>query len=111
MEQMCTHLEQLVETLVAHPSRPVRELDMLSLTERLCLVEGFNAGKGGNVGDKTLAELFEEQVARTPDQIALVYEEVTLTYKELNEQSNQLGDYLRREYGTGAEDLIGICLE
>ncbi|MFC0781249.1 amino acid adenylation domain-containing protein, partial [Flavobacterium sp. HJSW_4] len=54
---------------------------------------------------------FEEQADRTPNNIAVVFEGKELTYKEINEQSNQLGAYLRETYKIQAEDLIGIKLE
>ena len=57
-----------------------------------------------------MAEEFEKQVARTPDEVAVVYEGATLSYGELNERANQLAHYLRRQ-GVGAETLVGVCLE
>ena len=59
---------------------------------------------------KTIHQLFEEQVERTPDNIALVYEDVKLTYKQLNEKSNQLAHYLRNTYNIKGDDLIALCL-
>ena len=46
---------------------------------------------------KLASQLFEEQVQKTPDSIAVVYEGITLTYQSLNEQSNQLANYLRSQ--------------
>ena len=59
---------------------------------------------------KTLSELFEEQVERTPDQMAVVFEEQSLTYRQLNEKANQLAHYLRAE-GVKTETLVAISLE
>ncbi len=58
----------------------------------------------------TLPELFEEQVERTPDAIAVVYEEQELTYRELNERANRLAHVLVGR-GVGPEDIVGIALE
>jgi amino acid adenylation domain-containing protein len=55
-------------------------------------------------------ELFEEQVERTPEAVALAYEGQQLTYGELNRRSNQLGHYLR-SLGVGPEARVGICVE
>lgn len=55
-------------------------------------------------------ELFEQQVARTPDAVAVVYEGGKLTYQELNEKSNQLAHFLQKR-GIGPESLVGICIE
>ncbi|RNA62608.1 amino acid adenylation domain-containing protein [Chryseobacterium nematophagum] len=59
----------------------------------------------------TLHELFERQVDKTPDHIALVYEDVKLTYRELNERSNRLAHYLLENYQIQPDDLIPLCLE
>ncbi|WP_162034326.1 AMP-binding protein, partial [Chryseobacterium potabilaquae] len=56
-------------------------------------------------------ELFERQVEKTPDHIALVYEDVKLTYRELNERSNQLAHYLLYTYQIQPDELIPLCLE
>ena len=57
-----------------------------------------------------LHELFEEQVARTPEAVAVVYEEEEVTYAELNERANRLAHYLQ-SLGVGPETLVGICVE
>ena len=55
-------------------------------------------------------ELFEAQVERTPDAVAVVYRDEELTYRELNHRANQLARYLR-EHGVGPEALVGLCVE
>ena len=55
-------------------------------------------------------ELFEKQVERTPDAVAVVFEEQQLTYRELNRRANQLAHHLRT-LGVGPEVLVGICVE
>ncbi|WP_202704568.1 AMP-binding protein, partial [Flavobacterium sp. UGB4466] len=61
--------------------------------------------------DKTIVDLFEEQVEKTPDHVAIVFENKELTYRELNERSNQLAHYLMDNYSIQPDDLIGIQLE
>jgi non-ribosomal peptide synthetase component F len=63
-----------------------------------------------NCLQQTIAEIFEEQVNRNPDAVAIAYEEVELTYRELNQHSNQLGHYLRK-HGVAPGDRVGICVE
>ena len=55
-------------------------------------------------------ELFEEQVQRSPQAVAVVYEDQQLTYAELNAKANQLARYLR-DVGVGADELVGLCVE
>lgn len=52
--------------------------------------------------------LFEAQVAKSPEALAVVFENQQLTYRELNEKANQLGNYLQ-SIGVGAEVMVGIC--
>jgi amino acid adenylation domain-containing protein len=54
--------------------------------------------------------LFEDQVERTPNDVAVIYESEQLTYQELNQRANQLAHYLRRQ-GVGADMLIGVFMQ
>jgi len=63
-----------------------------------------------NLKGGTLHQLFESQVERTPDAVAVVFEEQKLTYRELNVKANQLANYLRA-LGVRPEVLVGICVE
>jgi surfactin family lipopeptide synthetase A len=60
--------------------------------------------------EKCIHSLFEEQVKRTPDAIAVVFENQQLTYRELSQRANQLAHYLQ-SLGVGPEVLVGICVE
>ncbi|MCU7244372.1 MAG: amino acid adenylation domain-containing protein [Microcystis aeruginosa WS75] len=60
--------------------------------------------------DDCIHQLFEEQVKRSPDAIAIIAENEQLTYRQLNEKANQLGHYLGKK-GVKQESLVGICLE
>ena len=60
--------------------------------------------------DKTIHELFEEQVERTPDNVAVVFEEQELTYRELNARANGLARVLR-EKGVGPDRLVGLMVD
>ncbi|MFN4951435.1 MAG: non-ribosomal peptide synthetase, partial [Flavobacteriales bacterium] len=61
--------------------------------------------------DKTIVDLFEEQVEKTPDNVAIKFKDTELTYRELNEKSNELAHYLIKNYSIQPDDLIGIELE
>src|SRR6266571_4340061 len=59
---------------------------------------------------RCIHELFEDQVERTPDSVAVVFEGEQLTYRELNRRANQVAHYLKN-LGVGPEVLVGICVE
>lgn len=58
----------------------------------------------------TLVSLFEEQVRKTPDEVALVSDEMTLTFQELNTLANRLSEPLR-EHGVTAGSVVGLCMQ
>ena len=60
--------------------------------------------------DLCIHQMFEMQVERSPQAIAVVFEDIQLTYQQLNERANQLAHHLRT-LGVGSEVLVGICLE
>jgi amino acid adenylation domain-containing protein len=82
---------------------------MITMTERERSFAEWNSTEIGYPKDKCIHELFQEQVERTPDSVAVVHEDQELTYRELDNRSNQLAHYLR-ELGVGPETLVSICL-
>ncbi|MDI5895994.1 non-ribosomal peptide synthetase [Flavobacterium algoritolerans] len=111
VERVFSHFENLLTALLEQPEMAVSEADYLTAAEKTELLVSFNATDGVYPQDKTIIDLFEDQVIRTPDNIALIFEDTEITYRELNERSNQLGSYLRDHYGIKADDLVGIKLE
>ncbi|CAL7959838.1 hypothetical protein GAMM_120015 [Gammaproteobacteria bacterium] len=75
------------------------------------IVYEFNQTEKDYPRDKTIHQLFEEQVLKTPNNIAVVYEDTKLTYQELNNKANQLANYLRQNYDIKPDDLIILCLD
>ena len=75
------------------------------------LVYDYNKTEREYPKDKTIHQLFEEQVARTPNNIAVIFEDKKLTYQELNNKANQLAYYLYNNYQTKADDIICLLLE
>lgn len=59
--------------------------------------------------NKTIIDLFVEQVRNTPDNVAVIFEDQQLTYRELDDKSNQFANYLRR-CGVREETLVPVCL-
>jgi non-ribosomal peptide synthase protein (TIGR01720 family) len=111
MDKLVQHFNHLIEQFSINSKESLAKFSFLSKEEEDQLLHTFNDTKVAYPKDKTLIDLFEEQVANTPDNIAVIFEGVELTYKELNEQSNQLGDYLRKNYEIHPDDLVGIKLD
>ncbi|WP_172402099.1 AMP-binding protein, partial [Ensifer aridi] len=87
-------LEQLAEALEQAPDRPVRELDILPADERRYLLEELNRTEADYPSELCVHELFEAQVRRAPDAVALVCENEELSYGELNVRANRLAHHL-----------------
>ena len=88
----------------------VRDLEILSEGERARLLEGFGEGPLRVTSSGCVHHLFEAQVRRTPNAIAVTSEEKSLTYSELNEKANRLARYLSRN-GVKPETLVGSYLK
>ena len=107
---MHTALEQLVEALAQAPETPVCRLPVLSSAERERMLVEWNATEAPYPAEQCIHELFEAQVRKNPDAIALVHEVAHLTYGQLNAQANRLAHYLR-ELGVGPDTLVALCFE
>lgn len=112
-----TYIEILKQfaSLIQHPemqeSTKISDIQYLNKKDYQEVVYQWNKGCRKFPNQKTISALFEEQVERTPHQIAIVYKERSLTYQELNEQSNQLANYLKSYFNIKPDTLIALCLE
>ena len=104
------HYKTLLEEFAADAQRKALRVPMLGAAERRLLLEDWNATHTDFPAEKKLHELFEEQAARTPDRIALVFEDQQLTYRELDERANQLARHLQA-WGAGPESKVGLFIE
>ncbi len=102
--------QTLVASAVTNPEAKVSELEILSQRDRQKLLFEFNQTQTDYPLDKFIHELFAEQVAKTPSNLAVVFENEELTYTELNCRANQLAHYLKN-LGVKPEVLVGIYLE
>jgi len=110
VENLMRHYKQLLNALLCNPTEKLGKVEYLNKEEKTELLYTFNTTKVDYPKDKTIVDLFEEQVEKTPDAIAVVFEEIELTYKELNEKSNQLSHYLKDNHNIQLGDLIGVQL-
>lgn len=111
IERMFLHFEKLLTESLEQPERLIQDVDYLTDKEKQQLLFEFNNTEVIYSKDKTIVDLFQEQVEKTPNNIAVIFEEIELTYKELNEKANQLAYYLRENYSIQPDDLVGIKLD
>jgi amino acid adenylation domain-containing protein len=110
IERMDRHFEQLLESILADPSRALARLPLLPKSE-VERVAGWNATAVDFPKEDTLVSLFERQARAAPGQIALVLEDQTLSCGELNARANSLARRLVTVYGVGPGVRVGHCLE
>jgi non-ribosomal peptide synthetase component F len=97
-----------LEAVVADPSQLIGRLELLAPEECHKLLFEWNAS-ARDLPQVTLPALFEAQVERSPEAIALVFEQSTLSYTELNAQANRLAHYLISR-GVGPEEVVALAL-
>ena len=104
------HFQVLLKAIVANPETPLANLPLLTDVERYQLLTAWNTTQREFSQDKCVHQLFEAQVERTPDTVAVVCEEQQLTYQQLNWRANQLAYHLQA-LGVGPAVCVGICVE
>lgn len=109
IEQMKEHLLNLLKDAIQNPYKKLFDLQLLSTNERNQLLYDFNQTNKEYPRTKTIHQLFEEQVAKTPDYTAVVFSDQKLSYSELNEQSNRFARTLIR-LGVKPDSVVAILL-
>src|SRR5262249_34118378 len=110
IERMVAHFQNLLDGIAASPDQRISDLPLLSKAETHQLLAEWNDTERDYPKDKCIHELFEEQAAKTPDAVAVLFEGQQLTYGGLNIRAHRVAPYLRNNVG-GPEVLVGICLE
>ncbi|WP_160672477.1 non-ribosomal peptide synthetase [Clostridium sp. C8-1-8] len=110
IERLKEHFINILKAVTANQEILISEIDMVSVAEKEKMLLEFNATEAYFTKDKTIKLLFEEQAAKTPNNIAVVFKEDKLTYRELNKKSNQLAKLLKSK-GVGPESIVGIMVE
>ena len=105
IQNMMEEFEALLRVLVASPEKKIRDIPALH-NQRTLVRENPN----DYPRDKSIAALFSEQAAQTPEKTAVVFENAQLNYRQLEERSNQLANYLRHK-GVGSNSLVPVCIE
>ncbi|BAZ09546.1 amino acid adenylation domain-containing protein [Calothrix sp. NIES-4071] len=112
IKRMAGHFEVLLLAIVQNPQQSISKLPLITAAEIQQLQ--WNQTNINYPQEQTLVTLFEQQVAKTPNNIAVVFEDCSLSYQQLNQKANQLAYYLlqlKREQKLPNNPLIGICVE
>ncbi|QJB31839.1 non-ribosomal peptide synthase/polyketide synthase [Chitinophaga oryzae] len=110
IEALIGHFHELLLSVTATPDARIDDLPLLSKAEEQQLLLNFNDTRADFPADKTIPDLFREQVAARPDAVALNSAEGELSYRILDERSNRLAHYLQQQ-GVAAGSLVPVCLE
>ncbi len=104
------HYIHILKETLQNPKRKIKDLSVLSTKEKEEMLYEYNHTKAVYPKEKTVNEIFEEQVEKTPNHIALIEDEKEMTYEEVNKKSNQIARFLRRK-GIEKGDLVGVMME
>lgn len=107
IERLYHSLNNISDQLLGVSGIQIGQMDILSDQERQHLLFDFNATASTYPQDKTIHQLFEAQVQKTPDKTAICFGTRVMTYLELNEKANRLARLLRNK-GVGRESIVGL---
>jgi amino acid adenylation domain-containing protein len=110
MERMAGHFLELVKNLMKNPEQKIRKIELLTENEKKLILGDWNATTVAFPKEKCIHQLFEEQVLKTPNIIAIRDDRRKVTYTELNEKANKLARYLH-DSGAVEGSLVSICIE
>ncbi len=114
--RMITHFRALLSDLVAQPDQLIQQISFLTAAD-ISQMQAWNETATDYPADKTLVDLFADQVMQTPDDIAVSFKDETLTYHQLNTRANQLAHYLcgltndQNERLIQPDTLVGIGVD
>lgn len=110
ISRLAAQFHKILTGVVDDPQRSVSEAEVITDDERRHLVVELNQTQQSYPNDKCVHQLFEEQVVRTPEGVAVTWEEQSLSFAELNARANQLAAYLQ-SLGVGPETMVAIYMD
>ncbi|WP_192877957.1 condensation domain-containing protein, partial [Fastidiosibacter lacustris] len=105
------YFKNLVNEVLTNIYRKLSEYELMSIDQKKKLLYDWNKTDKPYPKGKTIYQLFEEQVEKAPNNVAVVFEDQQLTYAELNAKANQLAKYLRSLTEIKPDTLIALCLD
>ncbi|HYM00158.1 MAG TPA: amino acid adenylation domain-containing protein, partial [Blastocatellia bacterium] len=100
----------MLEAIVKSPGLLVSKIDFLTDNEKHQLLVEWNDTEGEYPSDRCIQLLFQEQVEKTPERIAVIYEEEHISFGTLNSRANKLAHFLK-ERGAGPDQRVGLCVD
>ncbi|MBW7476625.1 amino acid adenylation domain-containing protein [Paenibacillus oenotherae] len=110
IQKMADHFIELLKAVSIDPDVRMHKIELWNERELNSLMNDFNGTQRAYPGACTIHQLFEEQVMRTPNGIAVVDHEKRLTYSELNERANRLAHFLRGR-GIRPGKVVALLME
>jgi len=109
--QLARRFQKLVKAVIANPVIKLKDIDVLEDQEKQQILTQFNDTATIYPKENAIGQLFEKQVEMTPHHTALVFRETHLTYQALDEQANQLANYLYDKKRVVQDEPVAILLE
>lgn len=107
IERLKSHLINILSCVLDNPDICIKDIDVLGNDDREMLQE-MSCGKNTNLERKTVIDLFNEQVIKTPGNTALVFNDTKLTYLQLNEKANSIAHGILKNISVSPDDIIAI---
>ncbi|MCP5105018.1 MAG: amino acid adenylation domain-containing protein, partial [bacterium] len=109
-DKLCISVKRILDKFIFEPGVLMRRSDIIPAEEKKKILEDFNDTKAEYSRDKTIPELFREQVEKTPGNSAVIFDGTAITYNELNIKSNQLARLLK-EKGVEPGRLVAVMMD
>jgi non-ribosomal peptide synthetase component F len=111
IDNLLIHFKYILTFLLSHPSHALSNIPYLSKEEQQQLLVDFNDNHLPLPNDKTIIDLFEEQVMFNPTSIALLFKDQSFTYLQVNEMANQMAAYIRQQYIIQPGEIVAIAIQ
>ncbi|GMQ55845.1 hypothetical protein AN1V17_02370 [Vallitalea sediminicola] len=110
INNMCKTFTKVINTVLSDYNKKIKDIVILDEDDRNKILYGFNKTSKNYEQNKTIQEIFQEQVEKTPDNIAVVFDVEKITYEELNRKSNNLAVILRSK-GVRTDSIVGLMVD
>jgi len=110
IKRLCSHYLEIIKSTCEDSEKRLSEIDMITEEEKQQILMEFSGAKADYPINRTIQEIFEEQVVKNPDKVALIYGEKSMSYDELNTRANSIAHLLRSK-GANLDGIIGLMLE